>query len=98
MNDQTTPSASGPSGPLLLWRVPAPDALVSHDFGPVSVVFNRRSGETHVLDPLSREALDILSATSHSAMSLAAALAEVAERPEAEFYDQADAILAAFDR
>jgi PqqD family protein of HPr-rel-A system len=98
MTGQTTTSASGPSGPLLLWRGPASDTLIFRDFGAVSVVFHKPSGETHVLDPLAREALDLLTAAPHTVMSLAAALAQVTERAEAEFYEAADTILTTFDR
>ncbi len=43
-----------------VWYVPEPGSLVWQSFDTYSLLFNERSGNTHVLDPLSREILDLL--------------------------------------
>lgn len=89
---------NGPFGPPLLWSVPAAEQLLFHDLGPMSVVFNPRSGDTHVLDPLAREALDILRQRPLTVAALAEWLADIVEQPAAELHDKAATIIAEFDR
>ncbi|TQV83666.1 HPr-rel-A system PqqD family peptide chaperone [Denitrobaculum tricleocarpae] len=43
-----------------LWYVPESGSLVWRSFDSYSLLYNERSGNTHVLDPLSREILDLL--------------------------------------
>lgn len=43
-----------------VWYVPEPGRLVWQAFDSYSLLFNQRSGNTHILDPLSREILDLL--------------------------------------
>jgi PqqD family protein of HPr-rel-A system len=90
---------SGPSvGPLSIWTVPSPERLLWHDLGAVAVVFNARSGDTHVVDPLAHEALALLVESPRTASALTAALADLLEAPEAEVGPKVEAILTEFDR
>ena len=90
---------SGPLvGPLSIWAAPSPERLLWHDLGPVAVVFNARSGDTHVVDPLAHEALALLVESPRTASALTSTLADLLEAPADEVGPKVDAILAEFDR
>lgn len=90
---------SGPSGgPLSIWTVPSPERLLWHDLGAVAVVFNARSGDTHMVDALAHEALALLVESPRTASALTTALAELLEAPEVEVAPKVEAIVAEFDR
>ena len=62
-----------------VWQVPEPDSLVWRSFDAYSLLFNARSGDTHVLDPLSREILDLLQESPRDEESLLRELGSLME-------------------
>ncbi|WP_282606860.1 HPr-rel-A system PqqD family peptide chaperone [Pelagibius sp. Alg239-R121] len=62
-----------------VWHLPEPGSLVWRSFDSYSLLFNERSGDTHVLDPLSREILDLLMEAPHDETSLVRELSSLME-------------------
>lgn len=62
-----------------VWQLPESDSLVWRSFDSYSLLYNPQSGDTHVLDPLSREILDLLHETPHDEVSLVQELSFLAE-------------------
>lgn len=79
-------SAAGASG--FLWR----------EFGSVSVLFDPRSGETHMLDSLAREILDLFIEQPRAASDVARALEDLIGGPGDEISLRVDQAIAEFDR
>lgn len=67
-----------------VWTVPGVDGFKWRFFDTISVLFDPRSGEMHLLDPMAREILDILAETPKTTSDLAAALADIMENTEKE--------------
>lgn len=81
-----------------LWHVPEPDSLVWRSFDSYSLLFNERSGNTHVLDPLSREILDLLQEAPRDETSLVRELTSLLEGQDPEaLADAVHEALRAFD-
>lgn len=81
-----------------VWQVPAPDSLVWRSFDSYSLLFNERSGNTHVLDPLSREILDLLQETPRDELSLVRELSSILEEQDTQALEVAvHEALEAFD-
>lgn len=72
-----------------VWHLPEPDGLVWRSFDSYSLLYNPESGDTHVLDPLSREILDILLETPHDERSLLQELGVLAEGQDAAALESA---------
>lgn len=79
-------AASGASG--FLWR----------EFGSVSVLFDPRSGETHLLDPLAREILDLLIEQPRTEAEAAEALQDLIGERDEDMRPRVDEAIAEFDR
>lgn len=76
----TSPQAATPEPS---WRVSDPAALLRRHFEDGTVVFDRRSGLTHQLDPFAAEALELLTATALTRRELAGRMADLLDAPSA---------------
>jgi len=67
-----------------VWTVPGADGFKWRFFDTISVLYDPRSGEMHLLDPMAREILDSLSEGPMTTSGLVDALAEIMENTEVE--------------
>jgi PqqD family protein of HPr-rel-A system len=67
-----------------VWTVPGVAGFKWRFFDTISVLFDPRSGEMHLLDPMAREILDILSESPMTTSDLVDALAGIMENTEIE--------------
>lgn len=65
----------------LRWEIPDPSALLSEEWGDETVLFDARSGQTHLLNALATEALSFLQERAASLDELAQYLATLFEVP-----------------
>ena len=82
-----------------VWRGPLPADLLWLEAGAEAVVYDRRSGQTHLLNPAATAALRRLVEGPVDRAGLAASLAaQDAAADAAAYFDLAAEILAVFDR
>ena len=67
------------SNPETLWRVPAHNDLLWEEWETEYTIFDRRSGETHLISELPAQVLRLLSRQSANTSHLAAELARLCE-------------------
>ncbi|RMF08805.1 MAG: HPr-rel-A system PqqD family peptide chaperone [Alphaproteobacteria bacterium] len=70
-------SSQAPSRQSLLWSAPAACDFCMDEFDTVTVLFDPRSGDTHLLDVLSREVLDLIADQPRTTGDLARALGDL---------------------
>jgi PqqD family protein of HPr-rel-A system len=86
------------TGAATVWRLPEPHRFVWRSFDSYSLLFNERSGDTHVLDPLSREILDLLREAPHDEASLLRELGSLIDGQAPEALEHAvQQVLESFD-
>lgn len=82
-----------------VWTVPGADGFRWRDYDTISVLFDPRSGEMHLLDPLSREVLEQLSERPMTGDQTSRALSAMMESTAPEDVSaKVDEILTQFDR
>lgn len=64
---------------IALWRVPVPEALLWYEWETEYTIFDRNSGETHLINELPAQILRHLSERPASSPELAAKLAHLCE-------------------
>lgn len=87
-----------PAAEGVCWAAPGAGGFLWREFGTVSVLFDPRSGETHLLDPLAREILDLLIEHPRTGAQTAAALGALIGGPAEELRPRVEEAMAEFDR
>ncbi len=88
-----------PAKTSITWAAPGANGFRWREFDTISVLFDPRSGETHMLDVLSREVLDLISDEPRTSQGVLDAVSSLMpETPEATVKARVDEIVGHFDR
>ncbi|MDA5193619.1 HPr-rel-A system PqqD family peptide chaperone [Govanella unica] len=82
----------------VLWAGAGASGFLWREFGSFSVLYDPRSGETHLLDPLAREILDLFIEQPRTETEVVAQLAELLGSEGGDIASRVAEAIAEFDR
>lgn len=81
-----------------VWRVAGTEGFIWREFDAISVIFDPRSGETHLLDPMAREVLDLLVEAPRTREELSDMLVSVLGGVRGDYDERVMQAIVEFDR